>query len=95
MRPAEWVGILGAILAMALTFINIRKGLHDAEKVKVHDALDASTMDEQRLTIVANSAQVATGFLQDVLKRADQELAARDRRIAALEQELAECRRGK
>lgn len=88
----EIAGVFGLLVGAVLTILNIRRSLSDSRKAHEQKIIDASTVDEQRLTIVANSAQVATGFLQDVLKRADKEIAERDIRIGLLEDEIRTLR---
>lgn len=93
MTIPEVAGVFGLLVGAVLTVLNIRKSISDSRKAKDQALIDASTVDEQRLTIVANSAQVATGFLQDVLKRADKEIMDRDLRIEILEAEVKELRK--
>lgn len=88
----EIAGVFGLLVGAVLTILNIRRSLSDSKKAREQKLLDGSTVDEQRLTIVANSAQVATGFLQDVLKRADKEIEDRDLRIGLLEDEIRTLR---
>lgn len=92
MTIPEIAGIFGLLVGAVLTILNIRRSVDDTRKARKQAIIDASTVDEQRLTIVANSAQVATGFLQDVLKRADKEIAERDIRIGLLEDEIRALR---